>query len=572
VHEIQAAALDEKAGGLYNIEFYGNCARGETGTDKINEMFNNQTTIKFKYWGFRMVNIKIFRNGRLQMTGLKYEDEAPLLANLLMDIISQITIPINKTPQEIIKSSRTYDMQMLYTTNTTEPASNNKITYYRRYYTRFLDAYKIDLEDLKSIQSTTSTGTEDKKNIYQLIKLDLKGKNYIKGLHDVYQDNLLTTSLDMLETNEWYGDQKILTVINTLELIKQYGAIYFEGILSSSVSLKELKENIQKFQTKITDFKYPELSSILDNVATGLYPTDEQTLIEIKNQVHEIFKQYKIALTKKITRLIFIRNSDVSICHILEEHLHAASSTAQGTNQSTNKNDSMLNVNIHDLDVSILTSSIPTISTTPTKPTTPANTSTIQSTKPTNQIPITPNPITSNPITPNPYGYYVSGTETVMINSDLQVNYNINLKKMAKILKKRGLFNTYDPDEHSGVNLKYYWNRTYTSNNEGICHCSPHCSTKEKKTLCNKITVLIFRPGSIVITGSRTLEQLCAAHTFTIKLLQETMDAVRIDERTDETKQLALLNNEARKISRKPRLFYIKKEKIHMHTTTPTKS
>jgi hypothetical protein len=40
------------------------------------------------------------------------------------------------------------------------------------------------------------------------------------------------------------------------------------------------------------------------------------------------------------------------------------------------------------------------------------------------------------------------------------------------------------------------------------------------------------------------------------------MDAVRIDEKTDDTKQLALLNNEARKISRKPRLFYIKRENI----------
>jgi hypothetical protein len=88
VHELQAPELNEKSGGLYNIEFYGNCARGETMTDKINEMFNNQTTIKFKYWGFRMVNIKIFRNGRLQMTGLKHEEEAPLLASLLIDIIS----------------------------------------------------------------------------------------------------------------------------------------------------------------------------------------------------------------------------------------------------------------------------------------------------------------------------------------------------------------------------------------------------------------------------------------------------------------------------------------------------
>jgi hypothetical protein len=50
-------------------------------TEKINEMFNNQTTIKFKYWGFRNVNVKIFANGQLQMTGLKYENEAKEVGN-----------------------------------------------------------------------------------------------------------------------------------------------------------------------------------------------------------------------------------------------------------------------------------------------------------------------------------------------------------------------------------------------------------------------------------------------------------------------------------------------------------
>ena len=142
VHELQAPELNEKSGGLYNIEFYGNCARGETMSDKINEMFNNQTTIKFKYWGFRMVNIKIFRNGRLQMTGLKYEDEAPLLAEMLINIISQITIPINQTPEDIITSSRTFDMQILYNPEI------KKITYYRRYYTKFLNPYKFNLEEI----------------------------------------------------------------------------------------------------------------------------------------------------------------------------------------------------------------------------------------------------------------------------------------------------------------------------------------------------------------------------------------------------------------------------------------
>jgi len=526
IHELQAIELNEKSGGLYNIEFYGNCARGETMTDKINEMFNNQATIKFKYWGFRMVNIKIFRNGRLQMTGLKHEDEATLLAGLLIDIVSQITIPINQTPEDIITSSRTFDMQILYN------PTNKKITYYRRHYTKFLNPYKFNLEELYNQDKATRIHSSNlieeplpQPTIYQQLNIDLKGKNFKKGMHDIYLDNTSITTHKLLESNDWYGDSKILNVIDMLEFIKEYAHSQIESILSSSITLKDLRDRIIKFQMQITDFRCPDLMSILDNITSGLYSTDEQTLIEVKSHIHTILKQYRTILTKKIVRLTFIRNSDVSICNMLEEYL-----TKNANPSPIPDKNGKISINIHNLDSS------------------PANEHPKEHPK------------------EHPYGYYVSGTETVMINSDLLVNYNINLKKIAKILKKKGLFNTYDPDEHSGVNLKYYWNKAYDDNELGICKCTSHCSTKEKKSICNKITILIFRPGSIVITGSRTLEQLYAAHKFTIKLLMETMDAVRIDEKTDDTKQLALLNNEARKISRKPRLFYIKRANIqHIH-------
>ena len=543
VYELLAPELNEKSGGLYNIEFYGNCARGETMSDKINEMFNNQTTIKFKYWGFRMVNIKIFRNGRLQMTGLKYEDEAPLLANLLIDIISQITIPINLSPADIITSSRTFDMQMLYNPATT------KISYYRRYYMKFLNPYKLNLEELyhqnqtnSIVKPTTNTlatnlsTTNSQSTIYQKLKIDLKGKNFKKGVSDTYLDDISSQTSQMLESNDWYGDTKILTIIDMLEFIKEYATIQIESILSSRTTLKDLRDRIMRFQMQITDFRCSELMSILDNISSGLYPTDEQTLIDVKSQIHEILKQYKVILTKKIARMIFIRNSDVSICSMLEEYLTKNPITREDIEQNRK-----ITINIHNLESS-QTASEPLLA---------------QATPATHTIQAIPSTLAS--LANNPYGYYVSGTETVLINSDLQVNYNINLKKMAKILKKKGLFNTYDPDDHSGVNLKYYWNKANADNERGICNCAPHCSTKEKKSVCNKITILIFRPGSIVITGSRTHEQLCAAHKFTINLLKETMDATRVDEKTDDTKQLALLNNEARKISRKPRLFYIKK-------------
>lgn len=518
IYEIMAPELDEKRGGVYNMEFYGNCARGETGMDKINSVFNNQTSIKFKYWGFRMINVKIFRNGRLQITGLKYEDESQLIGDLLIDIIAGVNISVNLNIADVPRTSVTYDMQMVY-----NPVLK-KVTYYRRYYTRFLNNYKFNLAEAYESRSQGEIGKAK-------LGIDLKGKNFLKGIQDTYIDNFESdapgkAALEELESNNWFGDARILKIIDMLEFAKGYITKAVESILSTTRDFKALRaeiinlqqESVLDFQNYAKDKDAPVLKTILDNISKDIYPNDEQTLIEVKSEIHEIMKDYLVMHNKKITRLIFIRNSDINICHMLEEYI------AGHPEQVTNATGGQIVINMHDLEPKQLHAGGDAL----------ANIAR--------------------------FGYHVSGIETVMINSDLFVNYNINLKKMAKILKKKGLFNTYDPEDHSGVNLKFYWNKAYEC--DGICRCTPHCSTKEKKTICNRITILIFRPGSIIITGSRTLEQLKAAHRFTIKLLKETMDAVRIDERTDDNKHVAMLNNEFRKISRKPRLFYIKKEKI----------
>jgi hypothetical protein len=158
--------------------------------------------------------------------------------------------------------------------------------------------------------------------------------------------------------------------------------------------------------------------------------------------------------------------------------------------------------------------------------------------------------------------YNITGTHTVMINSDFSVGFNINLKKMTKILKKKGVFNTYEPDEHSGVNVRYYYNTDNQQGQQGFCQCEPHCSTREKRSICTKITVLIFRPGSIIITGSRKLEQLKAVYNLILEILKDNMRAIAIEDKPEDNKHIALLNNEFRKVSRKPRLFYIKKQNI----------
>ena len=154
VYEQNAPELDLKAGGAYNLEFYGNCARGETLIDKIKPEFNNQATLKFKYWGFRNVNVKIFANGTLQMTGLKYEDEAKEVGALIIEIIKNIKISITSDITTLKNSAKTCDFQLIY-----DPISKN-VFYYRKYYERFLNAYNFDTDLVYDFDNFFSRGME----------------------------------------------------------------------------------------------------------------------------------------------------------------------------------------------------------------------------------------------------------------------------------------------------------------------------------------------------------------------------------------------------------------------------
>lgn len=44
--------------------------RGITATKIPKKVFNNEITLIYKYWGFKNINLKIFSNGKLQMTGI----------------------------------------------------------------------------------------------------------------------------------------------------------------------------------------------------------------------------------------------------------------------------------------------------------------------------------------------------------------------------------------------------------------------------------------------------------------------------------------------------------------------
>lgn len=56
--------------------------------------FNNQVTLIYKYWGCREVNIKLFNNGKIQLSGIQNEDETYFITNKLIDKILSADIKI----------------------------------------------------------------------------------------------------------------------------------------------------------------------------------------------------------------------------------------------------------------------------------------------------------------------------------------------------------------------------------------------------------------------------------------------------------------------------------------------
>jgi len=95
--------LDTKAGGIYHQENINDYPRSNLDPLIIKQLklhkrkrkeFNNQSTIHYKYYECHRINIKLFTNGRLELTGIKTEQETELVSNLLIASLQSIQVPI----------------------------------------------------------------------------------------------------------------------------------------------------------------------------------------------------------------------------------------------------------------------------------------------------------------------------------------------------------------------------------------------------------------------------------------------------------------------------------------------
>ena len=122
----------------------------------------------------------------------------------------------------------------------------------------------------------------------------------------------------------------------------------------------------------------------------------------------------------------------------------------------------------------------------------------------------------------------VSDFKITMINSDFNTNFKIDLLKLLDIMNKseKDRFIKFNPAVYRGLMIGFFWNETKKIQ-DGCCNCPVKCSGKKKKSkndkhiLCKKITISIFKSGSVIITGGYLKTQIDDAYKFINNIFKE---------------------------------------------------
>jgi TATA-box binding protein (TBP) (component of TFIID and TFIIIB) len=110
-----------------------------------------------------------------------------------------------------------------------------------------------------------------------------------------------------------------------------------------------------------------------------------------------------------------------------------------------------------------------------------------------------------------------------LINTDFNVGFEIRRDNLFKYMLKNHpeIYTVFEPCIYSGVKINYYHNKL--NNIPGACSCNCNCNGKGSGNGigdCNKITIAVFRSGSVLVTGGSEYEQIDDAYKFICSILK----------------------------------------------------
>lgn len=124
--------------------------------------------------------------------------------------------------------------------------------------------------------------------------------------------------------------------------------------------------------------------------------------------------------------------------------------------------------------------------------------------------------------------------QTVLINSDFNINFEIRRNILYSILKDNyEIISNFEPGIYPGVNNKFFWNKLYKNDllkKQGVCYCTKKCDGKglgNGDGDCKKITIAAFSSGSVIITGARMIEQINDCYNFINNVFKENYSKVK---------------------------------------------
>ena len=440
--------LKLKEGGITKVDYYTNLERNNININSMKFLkknpFFNQVSLVFKYFDCRAVNVKLFNNGKLQMTGIQSENESEYISKNIINILKKSKLKIYTSINDLYsenKEPKINDYVLVYNNK------SDKLSYYRWNYLNIID------------------------NIELVLDLKLFDTNELKS--------------EFIKLNGWVSDYNIIKFINVL-----------------NNQLKLLNNKYVNMSEKINEINKLNNNDNLSEKSKSL------------NVNHEIFKLTKILMYYKTT-ISHLSNVIKTLTKIQECDNQLISFITKKYREELTEL-----IDMEDLSPFYEFNFIDDIE-----------------------------------------NYKLQNIKIELINSDYTTNFMINNTKLNVIVKQKyKSFSSYEPNEYPGVKNKFFWNEKNIGN-QGRCDCLPKCIERGKKSICIQITISVFQSGSVIITGAKSVQQIKDAYKYINDIFRENYEDIYCKQQLEPGKSQEKINN-ARKITRKKRLFYFKNEDL----------
>ena len=345
--------LEKKEGGIFNITLFSDYSRGIFNNEKKNKIkeFNNQVTINYKYWGFRNVNIKIFTNGKLQMTGIKTNDEAVMVSNMIINYIKQMKIRIYKNKNYIIQTknkiinninnnkNETNDTNEANETNETNDTNdtnedNLPIKWVYNHHKNTINYYRKNNTILKKITEIYNHNYDD-----NYIFIDSEIKNLLLNVNKylgIIQNNEKILSQIMNQLNKCihneerekinFGDDFELNKIKLEDLIKNIDhndTLILEKILLvlSNENNNVIINNTNLLLGIIIQYLNKQITNLNFDINKNTDYSKKQNFNNLYTNLLNNLDTIKKNIIKVGTKISKVRLEDINICNKLNEYI-----------------------------------------------------------------------------------------------------------------------------------------------------------------------------------------------------------------------------------------------------------